>query len=188
MYRMFKAEDYTDIGVIERIAELEVSPNKKEKLLKECISYFTDSSGCPPLNEFIFEGEEDAELEEDEWLICCCSQLIKHPYYIKHMPTGKRFRVGNTCFSNLFGDAINETLFFKPLCKNECGEKVANKRSNFGKEGFCSKKCLNIWNKKCYCNLCGKKFWRINPLHKMCKKCYFGSFYGVAGKADYNLR
>ena len=184
---MFNAKDYCSAGgCVERTSSTEAPPDKKSQLLKDCFLHFCGEQ--PQLEDFEFEGEGEEDLDKDEWVSCCCSQPIKHPYYITHKASAKRFRIGNNCFANLFGDAVKDNLFFKTNCKNGCREKVPNKKSNHGKLGSCSKKCMNIWNKKINCVICSCRFWRINPSHKLCKKCYFASFYGVSGDADYNIR
>lgn len=190
---MFDPNDYQcENNYVERICEDEVAPHKKEPLLRECIQHYTKGE-IPNLSEWEFCQEIiEPERDSDGNMImqnCLCSQKILHPHIIKYLPTGRTFKIGRHCFENLYTKAQIDALdFFKPICINCEKNKVHSKRSKSGKLGFCSDKCMYIYNKKVRCIECSKKFWQMHSSHLKCKKCYFKSFYGYSGDASYNIR
>lgn len=184
----FNPDDYiNEDDTIIRISEKEVAPHFKRPLLKKCLHHFLGTE-TPKLQDFEFCEEIDPIINNDgdpEWTNCICSQKILKCQKIIHLPTNKSFKIGRNCFEDLYDKKhLEDTLFFKPFCK-ECDLiKVKDKRSLYGKEGFCSKKCMNYWNKKAECIDCKGRFWRQDPRHLRCKKCYFKSFYGYRNKAS----
>tara|TARA_R110002012_G_scaffold252698_1_gene431663 strand:+ start:266 stop:823 length:558 start_codon:yes stop_codon:yes gene_type:complete len=161
--------------IIERIDPLEVSPHHKQILLKECLAFFTGGE-LPSLDDFKFIGED----ENEEGMRCLCSQTINKVYIIEYIPKGIKFKLGRNCFEKLYGRfETNENDFFKPFCLNCKDNKVLSRRSKEGKLGLCSKKCMHIFNKKVNCAECGLKFWKMSKHHKLCKKCYFNTFFST---------
>lgn len=177
--KVFSEADYISGNWVERISPVELSNDKKWLLLKECLAHYTGGN-TPELREFEFIKHTDPPTingdGDPEWYNCICSKPILHGCFILHKPTGMKFKIGRTCFANLYGKSETEN-FFKPKCINCDREKVNNKRTNYGKEGFCSKKCLNIYNKKRICSGCGERFWRLKLTHLLCRKCFLNSFF-----------
>ena len=173
---LFKCEDYQKLnGYVERSVDKEVAPHHKQILLKECLAHFTGGE-LPLLNDFKFIGEDETE----EGMSCICSQIINKVYIIEYIPKGIKFKLGKNCFEKLYGRfETNENDFFKPECLNCKDNKVLSKRTNEGKLGFCSKKCMHIFNKKVPCSDCGLKFWKMAKHHKRCKRCYFNTFFST---------
>ena len=156
--------------IVERIDSREVAPHYKQILLKECLSYYIDGE-LPLLDDFKFIGLDDNEVS----MSCICSQHIRDVYIIQHNKSGIKFKIGSNCFKKLY--QTNENDFFKPYCLNNCNNKVLSRRTKEGKLGLCSKKCMNIFNKKVNCAECGLKFWKMSKHHKVCKKCYLDTFF-----------
>jgi len=185
--KLFHKEDYElNNNIIKRINDFEVRPREKKELLKETIMYFCgecEDQTLPKLNEFSFVEMFECNTN------CICSQRIKNLYRITHNPTGLSFNIGKVCFENLYGKKqLDDLNFFKPYCKNCEREKVKSQRNHYEKEGFCSLKCRNYYNKKSFCINCDKKFWKIKPNHKLCKNCWKTEFYGTIEKvAKYSL-
>jgi len=173
---LFKPISYQkENKIIERIDPQEVAPHYKQTLLKECLSFFTGGE-LPLLNDFIFLGLDDNEIS----MSCICSQHIRDVYIIQHIKSEIKFKIGRNCFEKLYGRfETNENDFFKPYCLNCKDNKVLSRRTNEGKLGLCSKKCMHIFNKKVNCEDCGLKFWKMSKHHKLCKKCYFDTFFST---------
>ena len=189
---LFREEDYQKCsGVVERINALEVAPKEKENLLKSVLIYYTKGDKLPTLHDFQFCEEVDEpgfNGGDVIWTNCICSQKICNAHYINYKPKDLRFKIGRNCFENLYGKLkCEEVHFFKPMCLNCKQEKVPNSRTKAGKEGCCSDKCMYIYRKKHHCETCGDKFWRIHPDHKLCKKCYFNTFYGYRNPRNLNI-
>lgn len=181
---LFDEEDYEEREgkIIQRFSELEVAPHKKEKLLRETLEHYTGQE-TPDLQEWEFCQEVEKEVEgwegaEDNIFVSCiCSQSILNCHFIKHTKSGYTFRIGRNCFENLYTKAALDNIdFFKPNCLNCEKKKVPNKRTRAGKLGFCCDKCYYIYQKKVPCDECGKRFWRNQPNHLLCKKCWCASF------------
>lgn len=179
--RLFNEDDYElKDNIVKRNNNFEVRSREKKDLLKETLMFYCcecdEDSELPKLEDFSFTEYIDEECSTN----CICSQRIKNIYRITHNPTGIKFNIGKICFENLYGkQKIDNCNFFKPFCKNCERFKVKSQRSDFEKQGFCSLKCKNIYNKKSYCENCSKKFWKIEVHHKICKSCWKQQFYGV---------
>ena len=189
----FKEEDYfiSKNGTVERITLEKVAGKDKNTLLRECLTFYCDMKKhelLPSLGEFECNGIITGENEE----VCCCSQDIKKRCYISHIPSKRKFKIGKNCMERLFqDDFVGEYVnFFKPNCKWSiyCNNKVENRKSAYGKVGFCSVKCMNTYNKypprdgqkgrsENPCEGCGKLWWCYDPTHKYCHKCYIDSFH-----------
>ena len=189
---LFEETDYTnENNLIERICSVEVAPREKENLLKSVLGFYTIGK-LPKISDFEFCQEVDEPIMDDDnqptWYNCICSQHILNPHYIIYTPTQLKFKIGRNCFENLYGKlALDEINFFKPYCLNCKKNKVPNRRTKAGKEGCCCDKCMYIYRKKVECSDCNEKFWRLNPSHKKCKKCYFNTFYGYRNPNNINI-
>jgi len=168
-----KGDYFVDGKVVKRISPVEVAPREKRNLLKKTIEHYTGKEKPNP-EEFEFCGE----CEDDNDVNCICSQTINHSNLIKHKPTGLYFRCGRVCFEDLYNKSELGLHFWKPWCKYCQMQKVENRRTLHGKEGFCSKKCWQEVKYNNKCALCNKYFWKVRPEHKLCKLCWKKSFFG----------
>ena len=183
----FEENDYSNVnGIISRCNPKEVASRDKMKLLRKALTHFTGGL-LPKLYDFEFEGEVNDDSEEKN---CICSHRIRNAFHIRHKPSQTTFLIGSHCFETLYGKAeCDEIYIFKPYCMNCKSEKVKSKRSNAGKEGFCSNKCMNIYAKKFACQDCGKRFWRRHPSHKYCVACYRrNTYYGHIANRGYLIQ
>ena len=187
---LFKESDYlVEDGLIQRICKFEVGPKDKNSLLESALGFFTGENEVPKLTDFKFCQEVDEEIPEADCCNnCICSQKIHNLHYITHIPSDTKFKIGRNCFENLYGKVkCDELNFFKPLCLNCKKVKVLNRRTNAGKEQCCSDKCMYIYRRKVPCIDCNEKFWRMDASHKLCKKCFFKSFYGYRNPKNINI-
>ena len=166
---LFNIADYKFDNCIYRCSDCEVAPHKKEILLKECLSYFVGDGELPSLNEFKYKGKIEDKYENVER--CLCSHKIKNKYEILHKETNKSFLIGSDCFQKLYGEEA--LYFFKETCLHtNCEDKVMEKKSAWGKRGFCSDFCMNdeLYTKKCLS--CKKPFVSFKRYYRICYKCY----------------
>jgi len=185
---LFKETDYLcDNNLVQRICNKEVAPKEKENLLISVLGFYTIGE-LPKLSDFEFCQEVEEQFEDDEFSNCICSQKICNAHFITYTPNNMKFKIGKNCFENLYGKIkLDEIHFFKPYCLNCKKEKVPNRRTTAGKEGCCSDKCMYIYRKKVDCSSCDQRFWRIHPSHKLCKKCFFNTFYGYRNPNNINI-
>lgn len=103
-------------------------------------------------NEFlwIIEKLTGTPFNETEWngietisdiSMCICSQEISHVYLIKHIPSNKQFLVGSQCVKKISTKLAG--IITHDKCK-KCSEPVMDKRTKYGKLGFCSRECMYL--------------------------------------------
>jgi len=172
----FDEEDYAIIDdLVIRTSNFSVRQRDKRKLLKDAINHFTETE--PLLTDFEFCGECD---EDEGEVICICSQKIFKPYIIKHKDSSLKFRIGSTCFLNLYGKAECDNIhFFKNNCIYCKKNKVISRRNKYEKEGFCSEICCKKNKGFINCSTCKRLFKPYLKHHKLCRYCFnFKSNYG----------
>lgn len=168
-----------------RIESIPLLKYNKDQELKFIIELFTKEKFVPT-NWINYEFK----LYSDEQTCICSQNNCKYLFFRKHIPTGHIFKIGSECVLKFYEDEkeyegekknlkniIKE--FKKEKCKiSECVNKIENKRTNFGKEGFCSKECQqNIDNPFCYCD--------IRTIKKKCKNSKNSGKYFFTCKNSY---
>lgn len=113
-----------------------INPVSNKNKRKEFIWVIEDITETP-FNESEWTGREI----ESDISMCICSQAVCHTYSIHHLPTGQNFLVGSQCVQKI--SPTLATIITHDKCK-KCSSPVLDKRTKFGKLGFCSRKCMYI--------------------------------------------
>jgi hypothetical protein len=157
-YEMF---DENEEVCYTRIENIPLIKKNKDQELKFIIEVFTKEKFIPTnwIN-YAFKV-----YPEEQTCICSQNNCI-NLFFRKHINTGFIFKIGSECILKFYDDEkekeeekkkLNNIIkeFKKEKCKvPECNNKIENKRTNLGKEGYCSKYCKeNIENPFCYCDM-----------------------------------
>ena len=138
--------------------------DEREGRWKRCDTNFGNDIKKDHYYEFLWviENITKEEFDEMNWKVdnqsfdydygdvgshCICCHGIHNSYTITHIPTNNSFEVGSDCVKKISNELHRRITTKKDLCKT-CREPEVDKRTNVGKEGYCSESCVSKAKKK----------------------------------------
>jgi hypothetical protein len=141
-----------ELNCLQRKPNIPMRQTNKNDELNNIMSYITGSYEKMDLSKWVYEGTIGflSYIHYNEDQACICSQHdCRDMHFVRHIPTDTIVRLGSKCIQKYRPedkeklDTIKRQSKKDDCKREECNEKVSDKRRWWCKDGYCSIECYS---------------------------------------------